>query len=129
MHASTRRQLQRQLTALAGGDRRAFDDVFGLCWPVMRQLAVRLLGDASEAEDAAQRALLRLFSNASCFDPEREALPWALTFVINECRTVRARRRRRPMQTLTVEPAGDLGPEQHLLRVDLTRALLDVVGT
>ncbi len=128
MHASTRRQLQRQLAALADGDRRAFDDVFALSWPVMRQLAVRLLGDASEAEDAAQRALLQLFSKASCFDPKREALPWMLTFVINECRTVRTRRRRRPMAELTAEPAGDAGPEEHLVRADLVRAVQDVVG-
>ncbi len=129
MHASTRTRLRHGLTALADGDRRAFDDVFAVCWPIMRALATRLLGDASEAEDAAQRALLQLFSNASRFDPKREALPWVLTFAINECRTVRARRRRRPMLSLTAEPPGDSGPESHLVRADLVRAVQDVVGT
>lgn len=99
----------------------------------MHSLAVRLLGDSAEAEDAAQRALLKLFSNASRFDPEREALPWILTFVINECRTVRARWRRRPLQSLTVEPSSDAGsqalPEDILVRADLAEALQSVVGT
>ena len=99
----------------------------------MHSLAVRLLGDPSEAEDAAQRALLKLFSHASRFDPEREALPWILTFVINECRTVRARWRRRPVQSLvsepTAEPGAEAHPEAYLVRADLAEALQEVVGT
>lgn len=129
MQAHARRRLQNELTALADGDRSAFDDVFALAWPVLRSLAVRLLGSDAEAEDAAQRALLKLFANASRFDPERDALPWVLTFAINECRSVRARQGRRRMEPLMGDVAGDPGPEAHLVRADLVDALTDVVGS
>lgn len=129
MQAHARRRLQRELTALADGDRSAFDGVFALAWPVLRSLAVRLLGNDAEAEDAAQRALLKLFANASRFDPERDALPWLLTFAINECRTARARQGRRTMEPLPCDVAGDPGPEAHLVRADLVDALTDVVGS
>ena len=129
MQAQARRRLQRELTALADGDRGAFDGVFALAWPVLRSLAVRLLGDDAEAEDAVQRALLKLFANASRFDPERDALPWVLTFAINECRTVRAQRGRRRIEPLTCDPADDPGPETHIVHADLLDALTEVVGT
>jgi RNA polymerase sigma-70 factor (ECF subfamily) len=132
MHADARARLQHALAALAGGERGAFDDVFALSWPVLRALATRLLGDDAEAEDAAQRALMKLFSRASCFDPERDALPWVATFAINEVRTVRARRRRRATTPLRLDqddvPTVE-GPETQLMRAELCAALLDIVGT
>ena len=129
MHAHARARLQRALTDLADGRRSAFDDVFELAWPPMRALAVRLLQDAAEAEDVAQRALLKLFSHASRFDSERDALPWVLTFVINECRTVRGRWRRRPLVPLTQEPAGTSDPEAQLMRAELAAAVAEIAGT
>ena len=129
MQPHERARLQRELTALADGDRSAFDGVFAIAWPVLRSLANRLLADPAEAEDAAQRALLKLFHHASRFDPERDALPWVLTFGINECRTVRRRKGRRRIDALDREPATEAGPEQALVQADLLDALGIVVGT
>lgn len=129
MQPHERARLQRELTALADGDRGAFDGVFAVAWPVLRSLAIRLLADPAEAEDAAQRALLKLFNHASRFDPERDALPWVLTFGINECRTVRRRKGRRRTEALEREPATESGPEDELVRADLLEALRAVVGT
>jgi RNA polymerase sigma-70 factor (ECF subfamily) len=129
MQPHERARLQRELTALADGDRGAFDGVFAVAWPVLRSLAIRLLADPAEAEDAAQRALLKLFNHASRFDPERDALPWVLTFGINECRTVRRRKGRRHTEALEREPATESGPEDELVRADLLEALRAVVGT
>ncbi len=129
MQPHERARLQRELTALADGDRGAFDGVFAVAWPVLRSLAVRLLADPAEAEDAAQRALLKLFNHASRFDPDRDALPWVLTFGINECRTVRRRKSRRRTEALEREPATESGPEDEMVRADLLEALRAVVGT
>lgn len=129
MQPHERARLQRELTALADGDRGAFDGVFSVAWPVLRSLAIRLLADPAEAEDAARRALLKLFNHASRFDPERDALPWVLTFGINECRTVRRRNGRRRTEALDREPATDSGPEDELVHADLLAALGAVVGT
>ena len=129
MHPRARARLQRALAELAAGDRRAFDDVYAVAWPVLQSLAGRLLGDRAEAQDVAQRALLKLFSNASRFDPTRDALPWVLTFAVNEVRSVRARQRRRPLESL-VEPAcSEFSPESQVMDADLIGAVQAVAGT
>ena len=94
MDAGGRAALQRDLTALARGDRAAFDPVFRRLWPLFRGFAGRCL-PATEAEDAAQEALLRVFSRASEFDSRRDALAWTLGIAAWQIRTARARARRR----------------------------------
>lgn len=129
MREETRARLQNALAALASGDRSAFDEVFSLAWPVLRSLAVSLLGDPAEAEDAAQRALLKLFSRASDYDANRPALPWVLAFGANEVRTVRGRRKRRHfVEVGDALPAQD-DPESTLLESDLQAALQEILGT
>ncbi|MEM6988965.1 MAG: sigma factor [Myxococcota bacterium] len=129
MHADVRARLHKALADLSAGDRRAFDVVFSLAWPVLRGLAARTLADEAEAEDAAQRALLKLFASASKFDAERDAVPWMVTFLLNEVRTTRARRRRRPHVSLEGDVCSDDGPESELVRADLVRAVTEVTGT
>ncbi len=109
---------------LAEGDRDAFDRVFSALWPILRAVSRRMLGQVVDADDAAQQALLKLFAQASTFDSAQDVLPWALTFAINECRTLRNRARRRP--TLIVDDINLSGiscPEQMLIEQDLLDAL------
>ena len=73
-----RAELRRLMARLADGDRAAFGPAFALLWPRLRAFAARYVAVA-DAEDAAQAALLRVFSRASEYDPERDALAWALT--------------------------------------------------
>src|SRR5262249_2866107 len=95
-----RARLQRDLTALARGDRAAFDPVFDRVWPLVRGYAARCL-PWPEAEDAAQEALLRIFSRASEFDARRDALSWVVGVAAWQIRTHRARARRRREEDLT----------------------------
>src|SRR5437867_2068594 len=95
MDALQHRELQELLARLADGDRAAFPPAFTLLWPVTRSFARAFLGDAAGAEDAAQQALVRLFLRASEFDATRDALPWVLGIVANDCRTLRRRAQRR----------------------------------
>ena len=61
-----------------------------------RLLAVaRRIGAPQDAEDAAQEALVKVFAQASRFDPERDALAWAVEIAAWEVRTVLRRRGRR----------------------------------
>ena len=53
MDRSAREALQRGMSALADGDRSAFDAVFSALWPVLRRFAERALRDPAAAEDAA----------------------------------------------------------------------------
>ena len=103
MNAGERAALQQDLTALARGERGAFEPVFRRLWPLVRGFAARCL-PAQEAEDAAQEALLRIFSRASEFDAGRDALSWALGIAAWQVRTHRTRARRRREETLSTAP-------------------------
>ena len=93
MDSDERAALQDELSALARGDRAAFDPLFRRLWPLVRGFASRCL-PREEAEDAAQEALLRVFARASEFDAAREALTWVLGVAAWQIRTHRTRARR-----------------------------------
>jgi RNA polymerase sigma-70 factor (ECF subfamily) len=88
-----RAALHDELSALARGDRAAFDPLFRRLWPLVRGFAARCL-PREEAEDAAQEALLRVFARASEFDAARDALSWVLGVAAWQIRTHRTRARR-----------------------------------
>jgi len=127
-----RAALQAELSALARGERAAFDPLFRRLWPLLRGFARRCL-PAAEAEDAAQEALLRIFWRASEFDPQREALPWVLGVAAWQIRTHRTRtRRRRESEETPVDRRLDGAPSAEEaaiakeLEVALDRALAEL---
>src|SRR5437870_12466697 len=116
---------------LADGDRTAFGPVFALLWPQLRAFAVRFIGVA-DGEDAAQAALLKVFSRASEYDRERDALPWAIGIAAWECRTLRRRRERRREESAlapaAVAASFGLTPEEAAIDRDLRAAAETVLG-
>lgn len=74
------------------------------------RFAIRMLGDRDDAHDALQSAFVRAFRKlAACQDPDRFGA-WLYRIVINECRTLGARRGRRERRLLR----GDANLEQAL---------------
>jgi len=132
MEATDRDELQRQMIALRDGDREALGAVYGQVWPALQRFSWRLLGDAADADDAAQQALLKVFSRIMEFDPDREALPWLMGIAYNECRTIRQRRRRAASRQAALTPevlvAPD-DPEQAHMSAELQAALREVMGS
>ncbi|HYL06782.1 MAG TPA: sigma-70 family RNA polymerase sigma factor [Thermoanaerobaculia bacterium] len=131
MERVEREALQRHLERLADGDRDAFHPVFVRLWPLLRGFAARCLPWA-EAEDAAQEALVRVFTRAAAFDRGREALPWVLAIAANEIRTARQRRRRRrehPADGLAGRPDAGRSPEEEAAAAELERALGAALAT
>ena len=125
MNPAGRSALQEDLTALARGDRAAFDPLFRRLWPLLRGFARRSLS-AEEADDAAQEALIRIFRRASEFDPARDALAWALGVAAWQVRTHRTRARRRREEVAgglpeREDPAGS--PEELAAAGELAAAL------
>lgn len=123
--------LQRDLTRLADGDRAAFEPVFAVLWPFLREIAARQL-PAGDAEDAAQHALLRLFERAGEFDPRRDALAWAVGISLWEVRTLRRRRWRRREMAATDDaelPLDAATPEESAIAADLAAALQETLAT
>jgi RNA polymerase sigma factor (sigma-70 family) len=131
LDGAARAQLNEDLRRLADGDRTAFDAVFARLWPVLRAFAARHLSGA-DAEDAAQRALLKVFERAGTFDRERDALAWALGMAVWEIRTVRRQQTRRRITDLSDDPATFRSrlpdPEELAIAADLARAVQRTVA-
>ena len=127
MHA--RKQLDEQLRRLADGDRSAFEPAYAALWPLVRAFCRRMLAPA-DAEDAAQRALLKVFDRAASFDPSRAALPWVLAIAAWECRTIRKQHARAREVELPAQERIDEGasPEARLIEAELEAAATSLLG-
>src|SRR5439155_20120989 len=125
-----RAELRRLMQRLADGDRGAFSPAFGLLWPRLRAFAVRYVG-AADGEDAAQAALLRVFSRAGEYDGDRDALAWALGIAASECRTLRRQRQRRREDPVPPPERADVraSPEEVAIERDLSVAAEAVLGS
>ncbi|MCP3136086.1 RNA polymerase sigma factor [Pyxidicoccus xibeiensis] len=130
MDSAARQELQQWMARLADGDRSAFAPAFGVLHPLVLRFCSRLLPDGEDAEDAAQSALLKVFTRASDFDASRDALPWVLSLAAYECRTSRKARQRRREEAPPDESVPDVreeGPEARLACAQLAAALRDVL--
>jgi RNA polymerase sigma-70 factor (ECF subfamily) len=93
-------------------------------------IALRMLGDPRDAEEAAQDALVRAYRALAGYDAARiQALrlrPWLATIVLNLCRSRLARRPAAARTALSLDLAlpGELEP-----RVDETRGPAAVTAT
>jgi RNA polymerase sigma-70 factor (ECF subfamily) len=121
-----RAEIQRWMSAAADGDRAAIDPLFHALWPPLVGFATRFVGDAATAEDCAQDALVGLFGQLARFDRERDALTWAFTHLLWQCRTARRRIQRRAEDPAVADVAydGALAAEER----DLVRAALEALA-
>jgi RNA polymerase sigma-70 factor (ECF subfamily) len=126
METDFRTTINGLLTRLREGDRNSGPDLFHLLWPMLHKFCTRLLSDSATAEDAAQRAITRVFEQASRFDPERDGLAWALEIALWECRTERRRRfrsREVAWNPGSAEKAEDRASPAELAQAELHAAL------
>jgi RNA polymerase sigma-70 factor (ECF subfamily) len=83
------------VSVILGGDVEAFAVLVHRYRDAYTRFAVRMLGNADDADDALQAAFVRAFrSLRNCRDPERFSR-WLYQIVVNECRTLSATRARR----------------------------------
>lgn len=75
------------------GDQAAFGQLVRAYQTPVYNLSYRMLGSASEAEEAAQETFLRVFTNLHRFDPNRRFKSWILSIASHYC-IDRLRRRR-----------------------------------
>lgn len=111
------------LLAQAGaGDRAAFRQLYARYSAPLFSLAVRLTGDAGEAEEALQDAFVKIWRNAATFD-SRKSRPftWAVTILRRTCIDLLRQRRRRPA-TLALAAAGDDAAPDHAAGANVRQA-------
>lgn len=114
------------MARLADGERSAFDPLFAALHPRAVALA-RMRLDASDADDAAQQTLIRVFERAAEFTPGRPVLPWFYAVAANEIHAVARRRARTHSRSAGVEAAHHVAanenPEVALLHDELRSSM------
>jgi RNA polymerase sigma-70 factor (ECF subfamily) len=107
-------------------DLAAFEALFTSHGPRMKSLALNMLGNVPDAEDAVQEAFLRAYRSRASFREGATLFTWVCRILINTCHDVgRSRAKRRGEETLDGDalvdppaPAAD-----HPLRLALERAV------
>lgn len=112
------------LVLYANGDGEAARALTLRLTPRVLRLAARMLGDAAEAEDVAQEAMLRLWRIAADWRPgDAQVATWLYRVAVNLC-TDRLRRRRPVNLDAVPEPEdGRASVEQDMIEADRARAL------
>ena len=83
------------------GDLSAFEQIVARYERRVLTLSLRLLGNAADAQDAAQEVFLRAFRFLHRFDARRPLEPWLVRMTVNVCRDLG--RKRQPSAVLDAE--------------------------
>jgi RNA polymerase sigma-70 factor, ECF subfamily len=120
----------RLLQRVAAGDREAFAEFYDQTAAPLFSLAVRILGDAGEAEEALQDVFVQVWEKATMFDPLLgTAFHWALSITRHRAidRLRRGQRRARLADELQdaveADPPPASGPDQEALQADAGAAV------
>jgi RNA polymerase sigma-70 factor, ECF subfamily len=100
------------LRRIGDGDRKAFERFYDQYSGLLFSIAVKILNDASEAEDVMQEVFLQIWDKAGGYNPLLgKPASWAVTLVRNKAidRIRASQRRAKLMEQATVEAAS--GPE------------------
>lgn len=114
------------LEAAGQGDRAAFERLYGRHVSRLKSIAANLLGGASDAEDAVQETLLKVYRGAAAFRGQSSPSTWITRILLNTCHDLRRRRQRRPEGSADSSEARlDLpaGGSDHPLRLELENSV------
>lgn len=97
------------LVLVAGGDQKAFEELYGLVSGPVFGLVRRVVRDPAQSEEVSQEVLLELWRSAPRFDPGRgSALSWILTLAhrraVDRVRSVRAAGEREQREARRAHP-------------------------
>jgi RNA polymerase sigma-70 factor (ECF subfamily) len=76
---------QRLIKQAISGDRQAFSEIVELYKNKIYQVAFRMLGNRSEAEDIGQETFLRVYANLARYDQEHKFSTWIYRIATNLC--------------------------------------------
>jgi RNA polymerase sigma-70 factor (ECF subfamily) len=109
------------------GDLQALGEVFEATAPRLLAIAVHLLGNVADAEDAVQQTFLLAIDRAGAFDAERALEPWLGGLLQNVVRNAGRRARRRRAEVLPEITSDELGPMAIAEREELIARLRERV--
>ncbi len=135
MQPDLERELIRKCKA---GDSRFYEPLVRAYEPAGLRLAVAMMGNAEDAEDALQEAFIKTYDTLSRFDLRRPFGPWFFQILRNQCRDMlRSRKAKFKVEALDEKlherPAdGERGPERTRQRNAARETLwqgLEQIGT
>lgn len=121
------------LEAALRGDRNAFGKLVQAYQVPVYNLAYRLLGNASDAEDAAQETFLKAFSRLHTYQPDMKFSNWLLSIASHHC-IDRLRRRRFVWLSVEDDPSVEWltsdseQPDAAALRAEQARELQALIN-
>jgi RNA polymerase sigma-70 factor, ECF subfamily len=95
-----------------GGDSSAFETLVGRYQRVLFTVALRMLGDYEDAQDATQAAFIKAYRSLGSFDPQLRFYSWLYRIGLNEC--LNARRDRRSYEEVAPDMLVGGGPLEAL---------------
>jgi RNA polymerase sigma-70 factor (ECF subfamily) len=117
------------------GDEAAFTQLVETYHVAIYNLCYRMLGEAGEAEDAAQETFLRAYAQLHSYDPARPFKTWLFSIASHHC-IDRLRRRRltwlsldEPLPPHPALQAQGPGPEELSVRREQSEALQAVLAS
>lgn len=114
------------------GDEEAFTRLVEAYQNSIYNLAYRMLGDAAEAEDAAQETFLRIYTRLSTYNTEKKFSSWVLSIASHYCIDRLRRRKHTPVSLDDIVswrwlPSKDVAPEKQVLREELKDEIRDLL--
>lgn len=132
--------IKRIIKKVKKGDQEAFSELVELYKDKVYQISYRMLKDAYEAEDIAQEAFIRAYTNISSYDPKRKFSTWLFTIVTNL--SIDRIRKRKPDYFLDAEkegnegysmystlPSDEPGPEEKVEKLELQNQIQDRISS
>ena len=93
------------LPALKSGERAEFARLVDLTTPAIYRLALKMLGDAQDAEDVLQNTYLKALQSLDGFEGRSSVMTWLYRIAVNEA--LMLIRRRRPQVQIAEDPVND----------------------
>ena len=101
------------------GDREAFGALVDRYQKPLYNIALRILHDEADAEDAAQAAFVRAFQKLNTFDPKQKFFSWLYRITVNESiNLLKQQDRFERFEGGRGENVPDSGTEEHEERVE-----------
>lgn len=120
----------RLIRLASGGDPGAFNELLGAHERRMYAVALRMCGNAEDAQDCLQEAMLRVWRAISGFKGQSSFSTWVYRITMNTCLDELRKRKNRPNTSLdTLVESGwapadeDDTPEKHALRREARQSL------
>ena len=88
------------------GDVEAFARLVDRHYERCARIAVRILGNREDAEEAIQDAFLRAFKALGDYEEREQFSAWLTRILVNQCRTVLARSRKRDLIFPDLDPVA-----------------------